>query len=232
MVSGRAGRCGCPWHGNHPGVSAHQYTVQIVSGVNWPTPAASSRVKSHSFLARNAITVTGVSPESSFLFLQPLTSRWAHPSGARAQPSLTTTQGSPCTRSRKHPRSLTGHPGHAILQADHRRLRLGKLFGVFAVAVIRGVAALYSSKGSIARQQSLFLKAQGGFEGRWFRSNRIQQFLGENSICVLIFTLLVKLLEQIQIWKRNHSLHTRHAHPLLGVNRKNTLLQRFSSRAI
>lgn len=114
----------------------------------------------------NAITVTGVSPESSFLFLQPLTSRWAHPSGARAQPSLTTTQGSPCTRSRKHPRSLTGHPGHAILQADHRRLRLGKLFGVFAVAVIRGVAALYSSKGSIARQQSLFLKAQGGFEGR------------------------------------------------------------------
>ena len=74
--------------------------------------------------------------------------------------------GSQKALSKKPSSSLAGHPGHAILQADHRRLGFGKLICVLAVAVICRAAALYSSKNIVHRQQSLLLETQGGFEGR------------------------------------------------------------------
>lgn len=77
----------------------------------------------------------------------------------------------------KHWRSLTGHPRHTVLQADHSRLRLGKLLGVVTVPIICWAAALYSSKCVGHRKQTLLLQTQGGFEGRWFRVDGMQQVL-------------------------------------------------------
>ena len=149
----------------------------------WSTLAnvspASYRNESHSFFARNAIKLTSLTRvavtltstinllNSKIIIRQiPHVTHTDHPHN-------NCTAGSQKALSKKPSSSLAGHPGHAILQADHRRLGFGKLICVLAVAVICRAAALYSSKNIVHRQQSLLLETQGGFEGRWLRTDWI-----------------------------------------------------------
>lgn len=145
-----------------------------------PTPPTSYRNEYRSCYKWHSADLFFKSSHDPFLNYSPAVKPRSH---SRNPPATCTEHHPPAThfshdsQSRQHWRDLTSHSCHAVLQADHSRLRLGELLGVVAVPIIRGAAALYSSQRVVHREQTLLFQTQGGFEGRRFRVDAKQQVL-------------------------------------------------------